>query len=118
MRSTGDRWEARALTHLQGAGLRLLERNWHCRLGEIDLIMRDGDSVVFVEVRYRDAADSGSALDSVGPGKRRKLVRAAQLYLAQHTALAQRPCRFDVVAFDGDGEEVRCDWVRGAFDAF
>jgi len=118
VRSTGDRWEEHALRELTGAGLTLIARNWHCRFGEIDLVMRDGETLVFVEVRYRDAADSGSALASVGATKRTKLVRAAQLYLAQHAALAQRPCRFDVVAFDGDGGGVRCDWQRGAFDAF
>ncbi len=118
MRSTGDRWESRALKELQGAGLRLIERNWHCRFGEIDLVMRDGEALVFVEVRYRDAADSGSALASVGPAKQAKLVRAAQSYLAQHAASAQCPCRFDVVAFDGDEAGVRCVWLRSAFEAF
>jgi putative endonuclease len=118
VRSSGERWETRALRELEGAGLRLIERNWHCRLGEIDLIMRDGEALVFVEVRYRDAADSGSALDSIGAAKRTKLVRAAQLYLAQRPASAQRPCRFDVVAFDGNDGEVRCEWLRNAFDAF
>lgn len=118
MRSTGDRWESRALAELQTAGLRLIERNWHCRYGEIDLVMREGDTLVFVEVRYRDDAGSGGALASVGAAKRGKLVRAAQLYLAQHAALAQHACRFDVVAFDGTGNGVRCDWQRGAFEAF
>lgn len=118
MRSTGDRWETRALAELERAGLRLIERNWHCRFGEIDLVMRDGEAVVFVEVRYREGDTAGGALASVGAAKRTKLVRAAELYLAQHAALAQRPCRFDVVAFDGQGSGVRCDWQRGAFEAF
>lgn len=118
MRSTGERWETRALKELEGAGLRLIERNWHCRFGEIDLVMRDGEALVFVEVRYRDADDSGSAVASIGPAKQAKLVRAAQAYLAQHAAAAQRPCRFDVVAFDGDGGAVRCEWLRSAFEAF
>lgn len=118
MRSTGDRWETLALKELERAGLRLIERNWHCRFGELDLIMRDGEALVFVEVRYRDAADSGSALASVGSAKRAKLVRAAQSYLAQHATATQRVCRFDVIAFDGDDDGVHSEWVRNAFDAF
>jgi putative endonuclease len=118
MRATGDEWETRALQTLQRAGLRLIQRNWHCRYGEIDLVMQDGDAIVFVEVRYRDASAPGGALASVGAAKQSKLVRAAGLFLAQHPALAQRPCRFDVVAFDAEHGSVRCDWQRNAFDAF
>lgn len=118
MRERGDAWETRALHALQRAGLTLVVRNWHCRYGEIDLVMREGDTLVFVEVRYREAGTPGGALASVGPAKQAKLVRAAQLYLAQHSAAASGPCRFDVIAFDGTADGAHCDWQRGAFEAF
>jgi len=117
VRARGEAWETRALQELQRAGLVLLARNWQCRYGEIDLVMREGDTLVFVEVRFREAGASGGALASVGPAKRAKLVRAAQLYLAQSPAAASGTCRFDVVAFDGCADGVRCDWQRGAFEA-
>lgn len=118
MRSEGGVWEDSALRKLQVAGLTLIQRNWSCRLGELDLVMRDGDTIVFVEVRYRDESVPGGAMASIGPAKRAKLVKAASLYLAQRPALAQQPCRFDVVAFDAEGDSVRCEWQRHAFDAF
>jgi len=114
MRATGSVWEGRARAVLERAGLRHVASNWHCRYGEIDLVMTDGDALVFVEVRYRDAAAHGNALASVGRAKRTKLVHAAESFLAAHPALAPKPCRFDVIAFDG----ACCDWQRGAFDAF
>jgi len=77
--------------------------------------MRDGGTVVFVEVRYRASDAFGGALASVDRSKRRKLVRAAQLFLARHPALAQQPCRFDVVGLEGDPRQPRLEWVRNAF---
>lgn len=116
MRLAGARYEALALAHLQQAGLRLITRNATYRQGELDLVMSEGETVVFVEVRYRRHAASGSGLESVGAAKRAKLVRAAGLFLAAHPALARRPCRFDVVAFGADAGAI--DWQRNAFDSF
>lgn len=112
-RATGNRFEGAALSFLRYRGLRLVQANFLCRHGEIDLIMREGATVVFVEVRYRRDARYGGALASVTAAKRRKLVSAAHLWLAWHPHEANRPCRFDVVAFEGDAPT----WVRGAFDA-
>jgi putative endonuclease len=112
-RATGDRFEGAALSFLQARGLRLAQANFLCRHGEIDLIMREGEAIVFVEVRYRSDARFGGALASVTAAKRRKLISAAHLWLAWHPREASRPCRFDVVAFEGNTPE----WVRGAFDA-
>ena len=117
-RATGDTYEARALEQLQQAGLTLLERNFNTRYGEIDLIMRDGDSVVFVEVRYRPDEDFGGAVLSVTAGKRQRLIRAAKLYLQAHPELAQQPCRFDVLAFGAESPSQSSQWIRHAFDAF
>jgi putative endonuclease len=116
-RADGARYENLALAHLESAGLALIERNYACRYGEIDLVMRERDVVVFVEVRYRRAGAFGDGVDSVGAGKRAKLVRAAGAFLAEHPRLAERACRFDVLAIgDGDGAP-SIDWRRNAFEA-
>jgi putative endonuclease len=117
MRAAGAIFERRACAELERAGLALLARNYTTRLGELDLVMRDGDTVVFVEVRYRVRAGHGDAAASVTRAKQDKLIRAAQLWLAAHPRHAQRPCRFDVVSYDGPAEEARMQWLRGAFEA-
>lgn len=117
-RDTGALWENVAMAHLARAGLRLLTRNFTCRSGELDLIMRDGDSVVFVEVRYRGSRERGGGAASVGAGKRVKLVRAAQVYLLAHPQFASAPCRFDVVGCGGTPQRPELEWVRAAFEAF
>ena len=116
-RSAGDRYEDVALAHLEHAGLALIERNYRCRYGEIDLVMRDRDTVVFVEVRYRRASGFGDGIDSVNAGKRAKLVRAAEVFLASHPRLAGDACRFDVLAIAGDTQTPSLDWRRNAFEA-
>jgi putative endonuclease len=118
MRSVGAVWELAAQTELERAGLRLIARNWHCHYGELDLIMRDGEVLVFVEVRYRDSAASADGTASIGPAKRRKLVRTADMFLAAHPSLAQHTCRFDSVAFSGTAGNPVCTWERAAFDAY
>lgn len=115
--ATGAHFEQRALDLLERAGLKLVERNWRSRFGEIDLVMRDADELVFVEVRYRRDPRFGGGAASVGPAKRVKLTRAAQGFLQTHPRLASLPCRFDVVAFDGDAETATSDWQRAAFEA-
>jgi putative endonuclease len=112
-RATGDRFEGAALSFLRASGLRLVQANFLCRHGEIDLVMREGPTLVFVEVRYRRDARFGGAAASVTAAKRRKLISAAHLWLGWHPHDAHRPCRFDVLAFEGDTVE----WIRGAFDA-
>ncbi len=113
---TGAHFEQRALEHLQRAGLKLVERNWRSRFGELDLVMRDGDTLVFVEVRYRHDPRFGGGAASIGAGKRGKLLRAAQGFLQAHPQLAVLPCRFDVVAFDGAVSAPACEWRRAAFE--
>ena len=116
-RAAGEIFETRALRELERAGLGLLARNYTTRHGEVDLVMRDGDTVVFVEVRYRVRAGQGSALDSVTPAKQAKLIRAASLWLMAHPRHAHRPCRFDVVSYDGPEDAAHVQWLRAAFDA-
>ena len=105
--------ETAALELLRNAGLQLLERNVRYRQGELDLVMSDGAVTVFVEVRYRAHAGFGGAAGSVDRHKRRRLLTAAQLYLAQHPARAQQACRFDVVLI----ERGQLQWLRAAFEA-
>lgn len=114
-RARGDAVEAAALEFLQGHGLRLLARNAQARGGELDLVMQDGGSLVFVEVRYRANACFGGGAASVDHGKRRKLVRAAQAFLLRHPQHADAPCRFDVIDACGDPQAPRIDWLRDAF---
>ena len=106
------------LGYLQRQGLKLVVRNFTCRYGEIDLILRDRDHLVFVEVRFRIADTHGDGTFSVGAGKRAKLTRAASVYLQQQPALAALPCRFDVVGCSGTLATPVFDWTQGAFDAF
>jgi putative endonuclease len=106
----GRRWEQAALAHLKRHGLALLEANFRCKGGEIDLVMRERDTLVFVEVRQRASRVHGGAAASITPAKVRRLVRAAQYYLLRFPSTP--PCRFDVVAFDGD----QLDWLRNVIE--
>ena len=107
----GQSAESRAEAFLKTQGLKLVMRNWRCRFGEIDLIMQDGPTRVFVEVRLRSRGDFGGAAASVTPVKQKKLLAAARQYLTTLKTLP--PCRFDVVALSGDGVP---DWIKNAFD--
>jgi putative endonuclease len=115
-RDAGARYESAALAHLTQAGLALVARNYHCRFGEIDLVMRERDVVVFVEVRYRRSRGYGGGVDSVDASKRAKLVRAAAAFLADHPRLADATCRFDVLAIGGTPDAPSFDWRRNAFE--
>ena len=113
-RQSGQDAERHALEHLQQQGLRLLAQNWLCKRGELDLVMLDGDTVVFVEVRYRKHAAWGGALESVDARKRQRLILAAELFLQRESRWGRQPCRFDVVAI-GPGD-TGLNWLRNAFE--
>lgn len=109
--ATGRAAEALAARFLEGRGLRVIERNYRCRRGEIDLIARDGATLVFVEVRLRTGGRFGGAAASIDARKRARLLLAARHYLAGRP---DTPCRCDVVLLDRlDGERV--EWIRNAF---
>lgn len=118
-RARGAQVEAAARQRLEQAGLRTLAANVGYRGGELDLVMieagPDTETLVFVEVRYRAGAAFGGGFVSVDRGKRRKLVRAAQLYLGSHPRLARLPCRFDVIEACGHPAAPRIEWMRDAF---
>ena len=107
----GDAGEERALRYLEKQGLKLVERNFRCKGGEIDLIMQDGGMLAFVEVRKRAGAGFGGAAASVTPRKQARLVIAAQTFLQRYRM--PPACRFDVVAIDGD----QMEWLRNAIEA-
>jgi putative endonuclease len=113
----GQHFEQLALTHLQQHGLVLVARNYWCRVGEIDLVLRERDTLVFVEVRFRRGAEFGSALASVVRRKQLRVIRAAQHFLQRYPRHATSPCRFDVVALSTDAARgAQIEWVRNAFE--
>jgi len=116
-RNQGDQVEELACRYLEKQGLRLLEKNYNTRVGEIDLIMQDkrnSDTLIFIEVRYRKNQDFGGAAASVTPKKQQRIIKAALTYQQQHAP--QSSMRFDVIAVEGDNMEI--DWVKSAFDGF
>lgn len=115
--SAGQAAENQALEFLQGQGLQLLTRNWRCKGGELDLVMLDTDTVVFVEVRYRLHAGFGGALGSIDERKQKRLAHAASLFLLKESCWANHPCRFDVVALQGSHHAGRpLQWLKNAFE--
>ncbi len=110
-KARGNLAEALAADWLQARGLRLMERNYRCRLGEIDLILADGDTLVFAEVRLRRNLDYGGAAASIIAAKRQRILRAARHYLSGRP---ERPCRFDVILLDALDPD-RIEWIKDAF---
>ncbi|WP_109123815.1 YraN family protein [Dyella sp. C11] len=116
MRAAGAEFEKRACAELQRAGLKLLASNYTTRYGELDLVMLDRDTVVFVEVRHRLTSTRGDAAATVNAAKQGKLIKTAELWLASHPAHANRACRFDVVSYDGPVGNASMNWWRSAFE--
>ncbi len=116
-RQRGSLAEAQAALWLEARGYRILARNLTNKAGEIDLIALDGETLCFIEVKARVSTRFGSAATAVDRRKQRKLARAAALYLVTTGAEtgANRPCRFDVVAMDRQGEEWRVSLLKDAF---
>lgn len=97
-RTVGSHYETVAEKCLKDQGYEILERNFYCRQGEIDLIAKDGDFLVFVEVKYRKTLNQGDPMEAVDNRKQRRIVRAASYYLWKNGISQDIPCRFDVVA--------------------
>ncbi len=112
-RQRGNQFEALAQNYLSRQGLQPLESNFLVKSGELDLIMRDKQTIVFVEVRYRRNQNFGHAAETVTPAKQRKLLRAANVWL-QSKGLSVHSCdfRFDVVAIHEHGQQI--DWIKNA----
>ena len=114
-RRKGGRFEELALNWLHARGLRLVYRNYRCKLGEIDLVMSEHDVLVFVEVRFRSLSSQVPACETVDSRKQRKLLRAARHFLMCNAAFAERPCRFDVLGINEGHEHPQYEWIRDAF---
>ncbi|MEM8766796.1 MAG: YraN family protein [Pseudomonadota bacterium] len=117
MNDRGAWAEDLAAGHLQAQGLELLTRNYRRKYGELDLVMRDGDVLVYVEVRYRASNRFGGSLASITAQKQRRLINAAQSYTSGRRSLRSRPARFDVVAITGPPSAPALRWIRNAFSA-
>ncbi|WP_028116216.1 YraN family protein [Ferrimonas senticii] len=110
MRAKGQAYEQQARRFLERQQLRFIAANCQCRFGELDLVMQDQQHLVFVEVKYRQQQHFGGALAAITASKQRKLRQCAHWYLQQHGSLEQ-PCRFDVIAIEGDN----INWIQNAF---
>jgi putative endonuclease len=113
-RQRGESYEALACEHLRSQGLRLVDKNYHAKCGEIDLIMKDKHTIVFVEVKFRQSSQYGLAQESVNRNKQRKIIKTAQHWLlskklSPHTT----DVRFDVIAIQGDHPHPK--WIKSAF---
>ena len=106
--------EVLARDYLQRQGLRFVVANYNCKCGEIDLIMRDGEVLVFVEVRHRKNSNYGDGMDSVTKTKQRKIIKAASYYLLKNNLFGKSSCRFDVVSSSGDADS-ELQWIKDAF---
>lgn len=114
-KKTGQIAEHKALDYLNNQGLKLVLQNYSCRMGEIDLIMRDGAYLVFIEVRYRVSAAYGGGLASVTDSKRQKIMKTSMHYMMKYKVYDKFPLRFDVLSIDGNLDEIT--WVKNAFGA-
>lgn len=112
-RTKGQQAEQLACDYLCRQGMRVVAKNYRCKRGEIDLVMRDDDSLVFVEVRYRKSHDFGGALHSVTAKKQEKIRLTALHYMQQHHY--NDNARFDVVAITGEGKQQQFEWISNAF---
>ena len=114
--SIGQKAEAKAEKYLRKNGFKLEQRNYRCKCGEIDLIMSNRETIIFVEVRQRTDYGFGSASESITASKRSKLSKTASHYLMTHPEACHKPCRFDVVAIDKSGSSTHIDWIPNAFE--
>lgn len=112
---TGKDAEKQAEKFLSQKSLKLIERNYHCRFGEIDLIMLDKDTLAFIEVRFRSTNNYGGAAASVTPFKQKKIIKAAQHFLNKNPKYSHKNCRFDVIAYEYDAAPSEPLWYKGAF---
>ncbi|MDO8909700.1 MAG: YraN family protein [Pseudohongiella sp.] len=113
-RHSGNAYEQLAADYLRSQGLDLISSNYQCKLGEIDLIMKHREMLVFVEVRYRLNSDFMSPIVSINSRKQNKLIRTAQVYLKQHHLTDAVPCRIDVVGITPLGGSYRFEWIPNA----
>ncbi len=112
----GENAEQAACDFLLAKQLKLIERNVRYPFGEIDLLMQDGQELVFVEVRFRRNQSFGGGIASVTTSKQKKMANAAQAWLSSHKQWGNAACRFDVLAMDWHQDSFRIDWIKAAFN--
>lgn len=113
-RKLGSDYEAVAITYLEEAGVRIKQRNFNCRMGEIDIIGYDGDTLVFFEVKYRKSPSKGTPEEAVTKAKQRTISSVADFYHIRYKIPYDIPCRFDVIAILGDAKSIK--WYKNAFE--
>ncbi len=114
----GLHYESQARDYLLRRGLKLLTENYHCRFGEIDLIMLQQEALCFIEVKYRKSLGYGGAISAIPPQKQRKIVKTALFFMTKHKTMAQRPMRFDALIIQQESiDESTIDWIQNAFYA-
>ena len=113
---SGKQAEQIAHDYLEAKGLRLIQANFRCRVGELDLIMLDRQVLVIVEVRYRKSSRIVGPMQTIDPHKRRRLALAARSFLMRHGDLQDRPIRFDVIGLTGSMTNPSVNWVKNAFE--
>jgi len=116
-RQIGQVNESLAQHYLEAKGFTLIEKNFSCRYGEIDLVMTHHDYLVFVEVRYRKSLQFGSGAETVNRTKQARLISSAMYYLQRHKKYAQWNCRFDVLSISGQNQQPAIEWIQDAFQA-
>ena len=114
-RNSGTHWEKTAEAFLRDQGLKLLNRNFSSRFGEIDLIMEDEKTIVFIEVKFRKNDHHGSGADAVTFHKQSRISRTAAWYLARNPHRAEQFCRFDVISIDPNKRDQGINWIKSAF---
>jgi putative endonuclease len=112
---SGNQWEKTAESYLGARGLKLLQRNFSSRFGEIDLIMEDNKTVVFIEVKYRKNSRHGSGADAVTIQKQHRISATAAWYLSKNPTRAEQFCRFDVISIDPEKGDQGINWIKSAF---
>lgn len=112
-RSTGKQYEELAEAYLKQRGLQLVSKNFQCRMGEIDLIMQEDDTLVFIEVRYRSNLAYGSPLESVTFSKQQKILKTAKYFIMRHAQFQHLNYRFDIVGISQQGQAI--EWLSNAF---
>lgn len=111
----GQTAEEFACQYLQKQGLKLISRNYRCRVGEIDLIMQDSKDLIFIEVRCRQNSYFGNGAESVTHTKQKKLIKTAHYYLQQQKLDDKNGCRFDVISLASQDSTAKVEWIKNAF---
>lgn len=115
-RQIGHEMENLACAYLQQQGLQLLLRNYRCRMGEIDFIMRERECIVFVEVKYRRQLQYGASVEMIHHAKQLKLIRTANYYLLKNRLALNQSARFDAVTIDGPSQKQKICWLKNIID--